>query len=182
LAAISIACSRWSSASVVVGIRASDPRLFDEFTNAGDAAGCSVIVAKVDAIRVLKIEEQKHLPTGTHKLTLEPLAVIAGNLDPSTHPKLDLVVWIVDAPGMMIKTEPHVGDTVMAVVMWNDKSVEPGPCDFMPGQSGLVVLDGLGDKHVHETLERIRAGRAAAKAQEEAEAKRAETQPAGAKP
>lgn len=158
-----------------------EPHLFDLYTGPtgnGQGSGCNIIIARVVALS--KAKEGSDLANNGYRdlATLEPLATLAGLLDPSLRPKVDVGLWISDAPGFKTTKLPPVGAIVLAMIMANDQTIFPETCPVMPDGSGLVVLDGVGDRRVHETLERIRVARAAAKAQEEADVKRVETQPA----
>jgi hypothetical protein len=127
---------------------------------------CSVIVAKVERAW------QQQSPAGDRqdKAILRPLATIAGTFDPSIHPSL-AVEFYSGGGTTSIRRSPHDGDTVLAVVrvqvLVQDDPVARNivvseVCTFMPERSALVVIKGLDDPAVTQTLTRIQEARTAA--------------------
>ena len=130
-----------------------------------DLGGCqSVIVARLTKVTAI--------PGGaargeTHVIELEPLATLAGVLDPSKTPSLTAGVDVEAFPGISsIHTAPAVGAYVLAVIWKVDAQIgtmtyriNSDDCDFMPECQGMLTIDGFGDKRVWQTLERLRKGR-----------------------
>lgn len=118
--------------------------------------GYSVIIA-----RVLKTSELPPEPDqGTHRLALEPLALLAGSIDPSSDRILDVTMYARGQTSTQLV--PHIGGVVIAVVSRKNFIVSD-LCTFMPGRSALVQVDGLGDRRVIETIKAIRDAREEAK-------------------
>ncbi len=113
----------------------------------------SVIIAHVSSVSELQEGDN-----GTHRATLEPLALLAGSLDPSKHSALN-VTFSANGMSSSIKSPPKQGAIVLAVIQ-GDNFVISDVCTFMPGQSALVELTGLGDRRVVETLKKIQDARA----------------------
>jgi hypothetical protein len=117
----------------------------------------ALVIAQVvdDGPRVLNAD---HIG-GNAFAVLEPLAVLAGQLDPSATP--DIKVTFYQGPGARhIFNLPPKGSLVLAVV--SDKNfIISDTCTFMPDGSPLVVLDGLGDRRILETIGRLRKVRLA---------------------
>ena len=101
--------------------------------------------------------------------SLVPKATLAGSFDPSLHPQVR--VDFRTGTTSSIRHVPAKGATVLAVIRWG-MAVEEGShtrkanwivsdlCTFMPDRSALVVITGLDDPRVAQTLERIREARA----------------------
>jgi hypothetical protein len=140
-------------------LKADDPTTFGVRAN-------SVVVARVR--KVAKIADRR---IGTHTVTLEPLVTLAGAFDPTAEPELKVRLWA-EWVGSSIQRAPPIGAMVVAVI--GEGPVLGGPdtfmyavseiCDFMPEGSGMVVVENLADKRVQEIIDKIRAGRARAKA------------------
>jgi hypothetical protein len=98
-------------------------------------------------------------PTDKFLATLEPRALLCGTLDPS----LNAAVTVAFLPGLgsSYQKAPRDGATVIAVVARDETGVGivSDFCDFMPGQSSLVEIDGLGDPRVFQTLQRLQKAR-----------------------
>ena len=95
--------------------------------------------------------------SGSHRATFEPLATLAGSLDPSAKRTLE-VTFEGEVPSSSIHQAPKKGAMVLAVIDRGNRVV-PDFCEFMPGFSSLVTIDGLGDKRVAETIERLQLAR-----------------------
>jgi hypothetical protein len=124
----------------------------------------SVIVAKIRDVREGKGEGYQ-----AHHATLLPVATIAGTLDPSVTPSLDVRFYRSDLTSSIKGELPKDGAIVLAaVIMGRHHADETEPSDwvdsdlvaFMPNRSGLVVIKGLDDPLVAETLQKIQAVRA----------------------
>jgi hypothetical protein len=125
---------------------------------------CSVVLARVGDIVELKHE----LDNGTHRAKLQPLATLAGILDPGASPTLD-VRFYSGTNTSSIGRAPAKGDLVIAVVVIGRRHGEEKQpsdwvtsdlCTFMPDDSALVAVDGLGDPRILQTIDRIRDARA----------------------
>ena len=128
--------------------------------------GYSVIVAHVVRVKTLPGVRSDE---GTHEVRLEPLATLAGKFDPTQDPDL-LTVMSVDRGSRTSSTDsvPPVDALVLAVIEPGFLAGDPKRpciwitsmfCRFMPRESALVVIDGLGDKRITETVARIRDAR-----------------------
>jgi hypothetical protein len=132
----------------------------------------SIIIARIQGIK--KTEE-----IGVYKAVIIPKATVAGVLDPSVHPTIPVTfeVHLPELPGGItsIRQVPPEGATVLAVLEYlpiNDHDearvyrITPNICTFMPAQSGMVVIKGLDDPKVSETLKKIQRARAEAQAEQ----------------
>lgn len=132
-----------------------------------DEGGHSLIVARVRSVEALP---SKVGPT--HRAVLEPLATLAGHLDPSAQSTI-VVLLYAQAMGTSVHAAPEKGDWILAVI-WaaatdgdeRQKSlyIESAFCRFMPKDAAVVVIRGLDDSIVKETLTRIQTSRLKAKA------------------
>lgn len=123
----------------------------------------SVIVARVHDI----VELDKNRNAGTHQATLEPLLTLLGPFNTANTPTLQVrFFWGIASS---IREIPIPGQLILAVVTTDvvngDEKVRSNfilsdICTFMPNRSSLVVLDGLNDPRLMETIERIRVARA----------------------
>lgn len=89
-------------------------------------------------------------------MTIEPLATLAGEFDPSKHSKQD-VRFYVGTP--TIPEAPGEGTIVLAVVQ-DGNFVISDACQFMPHGAPMVAIDGLSDSRVLATLKKVREARA----------------------
>jgi hypothetical protein len=116
------------------------------------------------------IDVQKDGPAelNRYRATLVPLATLAGAFDPSLHPKVP-VRFYVGRASSSIEQPPPSGATVIAVIVVGTlqaDETEPSNwirsdiCAFMPGESAMVVVKGLGDARVAETLKKLQEARA----------------------
>jgi hypothetical protein len=87
-----------------------------------------------------------------YKMTIQPLATLAGAFDASEQAGLKVTLYI---GGPNIRDIPPVGATVLAVVK-DSNFIVSDTCMFMPDHSPLAVVDGLGDRRVIETIDRLR--------------------------
>jgi hypothetical protein len=115
----------------------------------------SVIVARVVDIKPTNHREDP----ATYTATLEPIATLAGQLDPSIHRELHAVLHAGVAAVLTIHAPPSKGAIVLAVMIGEDKILSDA-ATFMPSRIPLVEIDGLDDKRVLETLHRIQEARA----------------------
>jgi hypothetical protein len=134
-----------------IGVNSGDERGFwteDHFV---------VLVARIT-------DEPKHVDGADsphyYKMTIEPLATLAGAFDASDHADLQVTLYI---GGPNIREVPPGGATVLAVVK-DSNFIVSDYCMFMPDHSSLVVIDGLGDHKVIETIDRLRKVRLASPA------------------
>lgn len=111
---------------------------------------------------------------GWDEAALVPLATLAGTFDPSN--TTELPVRFFEGVASSIRTVPKEGAVVLAVIRMNfrngeDKAPANGivsdGCTFMPDESSLVPVNGVGDKRVVETLDRVRKARAKGVAERE---------------
>ena len=125
---------------------------------------CSVIVAKVDKLWKVASPDSD---IKNHAI-LSPLATLAGTFDPSLHSSLP-VEFYSDGVTSSIKDPPKQGATVLAVIRYQVLiHGDPDPrnlivsevCRFMPGNSALVVIKGMDDTRVNETLRKLQEARA----------------------
>jgi hypothetical protein len=100
--------------------------------------------------------------------TMAPRATLGGVFDASAHPILP-VQFYVGRPTSSIAQPPEQGAVVLAVVQLvraKEKSesdrglVYSHTCTFMPGEAALVVLRGLDDPRIEETLKKLQDARA----------------------
>jgi hypothetical protein len=126
----------------------------------------NVLVGKIGNIK--KSDDQ----SGRYDALFTPSANIAGNFDCSACLELP-VSFFIDAPGAAWLTSaitevPANGSTVMVVLRFvpkgADKPSDSGAiashlCEFMPHQSGMVVVNGVDDPAVAKTLLHIRRAR-----------------------
>lgn len=136
----------------------------------------SIVVATIHDIK-------KGEGVGVYKASINPEATLAGVLDPSVNPTIR-VSFYVDPPTTQgvttyVRNIPPAGATVLAVLEYlpiNDQTEErayrvtPNICTFMPEESGMVIIKGLDDPKVAETLKRIQKARAAAQGKKTNEA------------
>jgi hypothetical protein len=97
-----------------------------------------------------------------------PKAALAGSLDPSLYPALPVVFYVGKTVGS-IEDLPRDGALVIAVLQLErtpdakDKAsafIFSDICTFMPGESAMVVIKGLDDPRVAETLKKLQDARA----------------------
>ncbi len=117
--------------------------------------GYSVIAARVREVRQAPGDAGE---AGSYFAVLEPLAVFAGSLDPSEHATIRVSMYVGQG-GTSIESPPKQGSMVLAVVQWGNFIVSD-ICTFMPDQSALAEVTGLGDPRVIETLKKIQDARA----------------------
>jgi hypothetical protein len=117
----------------------------------------SVVVARVD-----RVAAGARYETGTHLITMTPLATLAGLFDPSLYPEVAVATWIGEM-GTSIHRAPAPGVVVIAVIGKNEgnRVVLAENFSFMPDSCPLVVVTGLDDPRIIETLRKIRLARAA---------------------
>jgi hypothetical protein len=89
-------------------------------------------------------------------MVIEPLATVAGTFDPSEHASED-VQFYVGTPS--IPLSPAEGNIIM-IVLRDGNFVVSDECQFMAHDLPLVVIDGIGDARVHDTLKKVREARA----------------------
>lgn len=121
-----------------------------------------VILAKVVSVEPVPAQPREH------RAVLEPLATVAGSFDPSERQARTFRVFI-SQWGTTITTAPPKGAIIMAVVRTGvlayDERIPsdwivPDICKFMPEDKALVVIKGLDDPRVLETLRKIQDARA----------------------
>jgi hypothetical protein len=119
----------------------------------------SVVVAKVlsDATHV-ETPSSKHY----YKMSIEPVATLAGAFDVSRQAKIEVGFYI---GGPNIDHAPPK-DAFILIVLEQPAFIISDDCEFMPDHSALVIVDGLSDRRVHETLDKIRDARAHADPEE----------------
>jgi hypothetical protein len=117
------------------------------------AARCSVIIARVRDVK--EFDGDRSL--GTHQATLEPSLTLAGYCDPSAEVVLH-VKFYCGTIATSIHAVPPTGAMVLAV-MSNKDYVVSQACKFMPDESALVVIDGLNDARVMDTILKLRKAR-----------------------
>jgi hypothetical protein len=103
-----------------------------------------------------------------YQATISPRATLGGTLDPSLHSSLPVRFYVSELTSSINRPPPE-GATVMAVVQFLPKEA-PGQqdagfivsdlCTFMPDRSALVVIKGLDDPRVAETLKKLQDARA----------------------
>jgi hypothetical protein len=123
----------------------------------------AVIVARVTRVVEMNVHEDR----GTHTVTLAPLATLAGSIDPTAAESVSATLYAGDT-GTKIRVAPSAGELVMAVVQVSKDAanrwfIVSDICTFMPNRSALEVIDGLGDRRVTETANRLREARARAR-------------------
>jgi hypothetical protein len=128
----------------------------------GDESGlwnADMLSVVVGTIIGVKADDPRRAQPVDYTVRLEPIATLAGHLDPSLHRELHLRLKASDATTLLaIHFVPKKGDLVMAVVLAEDTIYHDATL-FMPDGVPLVVLDGVGDKRVVETLHRIQEAR-----------------------
>ena len=113
----------------------------------------AVVIARVyDEARHVKGAESDR----SFEMTIEPLATLAGSFDPSQHAKLKVGFYVGTSS---IPDAPAEGDLIM-IVLEGGNFIVSDVCQFMPHNLPLVVIDGLSDPRVHDTLKKIRDARA----------------------
>jgi hypothetical protein len=140
----------------------------------------AVVVARITDIA----DAENADGVGLHTANLHPLATLAGAIDPSAAPVLRATFYVGQPT---TPASPPTGSTVLAVIqLVGGQEAEKGQaadeafivsdyCRFMPDNSPLVVIDGLGDRRVLETLQRLQEVRARP---DSASSTRAATRPA----
>lgn len=111
------------------------------------------------SVVVARVLEVKHEPeeNGVYwSLKLRPIVRVAGELDPSTHPELNIEIDVCEICN--VTAVPAKGAVVMVVLLGT--KCFSAIYDFMPNGVPLAILDGLGDKQIEQTLEKIRDDRA----------------------
>jgi hypothetical protein len=90
---------------------------------------------------------------------IEPVAILAGELDPTSVHTLHVTFYYSRiTPG---RTElPPKGCTILAIVQ-GENFIISDECKFMPDQAAMVVVDGLGDRRIIDTVNRLRKVRLA---------------------
>ncbi len=117
----------------------------------------SVVVA-----RVVEIERAKgdNGDAGVYFATFEPIALLAGSLDPSLNPSIHVSMYVGNiGGGTSISDAPDKGSMVLAVVQ-HGNFVVSDICTFMPKNSAMVQITGLGDARIIETLKKLQDARA----------------------
>jgi len=139
------ACLAWGGSGTVTG---REPGLFtvDRY---------SVIVARI--IEVKPVDQKEPNPR-QFEAVLEPLALIAGTFDPSESAKIREQFTAGEAATLAIHEMPPKGAVVLVVITGD--YILSSAATFMPGGVPLVVVKGIGDERVAETLSRIREARA----------------------
>ena len=129
-------------------VNGSEPGLFtiDRF---------SVVVARV--IEIKAVDPNDRHPT-EFEVILEPLALVAGTLDPSENARIREQFTAGNAVNLSIR-KPPPKDAIVLAMLKGDYIVSSA-ATFMPDGVPLVVINGIGDKRVAETLSRIREARA----------------------
>lgn len=127
------------------------------------AGELNVIVATVRDVH----KDEGDVPN-RYQATLIPLATLAGRFDASLQPALP-VRFYVGLASSSIADPPPRRATVIAVVavgLTNGSETKPSNwilsdiCTFMPGESALLVIKGLADPRIAETLKKIQDARA----------------------
>ena len=122
----------------------------------------SVVIGTLTEVK--KWDGADHPP---YRATLAPRAAIAGPFDPSLYPTIP-VSFDVSWTSSSIHEPPPNGATVMVVLQFMPKGggnpvdsafIVSDECEFMPGETALVVIKGLDDPRVAETLKKIQAAR-----------------------
>jgi hypothetical protein len=110
-------------------------------------------------------------PSQPNRATLLPIATFAGTLDPSLNPKLEVRFYVGDRTSSVKGLPPDGATVLVAVIVGRHHADEKEGSDwidsdlvaFMPNQSALVVIKGIDDPLVTQTLEKIRVARGAQK-------------------
>ncbi len=113
----------------------------------------SLIIARVKAITQARPGEN-----GTHRAILEPICTLAGSLDPSEHPTLDVTLYA-DGMTSSVGTPPKQGSLILAVTQGTNFIVSD-ICTFMPNRASVQEINGMGDPRVLETLKKLQDARA----------------------
>lgn len=123
-------------------------------------SGNSLVVANISSIRRVD-------PRWDYEMTadLTPIATIAGTFDPGAQKSLNVRFWVSFTTSSINKV-PAEGALVMAM-LWVDPTgqdsrtpfIDSSICKFMPGESAMVEIDGLGDQRVIETILRLKDAR-----------------------
>jgi hypothetical protein len=151
--------------TIVLAFAAASPAAAGLGTTTGRERGLwthgryAVVVARVGSVADLDV----HRDAGTHAVVLEPLATLAGALDPGVAPQLSARLYV-GGTGTTIRSAPPAGATVLAVLQLPEKPEQEAfivsdICTFMPDRASLVVVDGVGDARVAATVARLRAAR-----------------------
>jgi hypothetical protein len=116
-----------------------------------------------------KINKEKGPGADANRYRAEflPKATIGGTLDPSLYPTLPAVFYVGKAVGAIAEL-PREGALVLAVLQLEreDRHAKASAlifsdiCTFMPGEAAMVVLKGLDDPRVTETLKKLQDARA----------------------
>lgn len=123
-----------------------------------------VVVGRLTSIRGDRQDEYRVAKFG-------PLLCLAGLFDPTATASLDVRFYIGDQSSSNSYPGP-TDDSLVLVVMRLSVELKEGPtniivsdwCTFMPDRAGLVVLKGLDDPRLRETILRLREARAKAAA------------------
>lgn len=111
----------------------------------------SVVIARITELR-----SPVDRPRIVWTAKIKPIMLVAGELDPSTNPELEVAFDVCDSCNVV--AAPPKDALILIVLMGKDcASMGYG---FMPKRAPLAVLEGLGDKQIEETLENIREVRA----------------------
>ena len=122
-----------------------------------------LIVARVSEVRAVD-PKKDHDSEASHILTLEPLATIAGHLDPSQQAGLQVSLYT-DPFGSTVFKAPKKGALILAVIcpgnVEGDENrpnfcVSPEVCRFMPDKAGYVVVHDMADKIIYDTMKKLR--------------------------
>lgn len=154
--------NRRSTAFCVLGVslllglstHAALPSLSDDTEENWGPGKFSVIAAKV--------RDAERLPDYSWKAVLIPRATITGTFDPGLHSELPVTFNAESTGTTSIRRAPKAGDTVIAVIYssGNAWSVTIHLCSFMPDGSSMMIVDGLDDPRVAQTLKNIQTSRA----------------------
>jgi len=125
-----------------------------------DSDGNSVVVGTIKDVKPILVKG-----LADHSAILCPLATSCGKFDPSLNSEIPIKFYIGDTSS--IRQIPPNGATVIAVVVQEEgrTNVDSNLFAFMPDESGLVAVSGLGDPKVKETLSKLQAARRVAATQ-----------------
>ena len=138
--------------------------LFGDEEGLWDEDRVSVVLARVTDVSHDGDGDGDHLYLDY--VTLEPLGTLSGSFDAGTTSSVTARFWF--GANSSLDDKPQVDTTVLVVIRRADDwwAVVSDFCQFMPGRSALVEVDGWDDPRVAETLKRIQAVRGAGAAGE----------------
>lgn len=113
------------------------------------------------------VQKEQDQPPERHRALLVPRATLGGTFDCSLHPKLPVTFYIGAATSSVTRIPPE-GASVLVLIQFlpgeNGQTaagfIFSDICTFMPDKSAMVVINGMDDPRLVDTLKRLQDARA----------------------